>query len=321
MLRRAIVDTHRHIFTHGLPMPWRTTAGVNAKTSTIATMSWKQVDEILSGATTIDAKPYPGQLFTKSIYMETDVKPAYSMLEAICAIKSPHGFDGIIVSAPLEDGEYALRYLKELKNMSRQIKNAHGSMEHKSQGLCPPSDFISTESQLVKGVRGNVQYKSQGYCLQPDYIYSVSQLGKNNLVFDVCLQAHQLGEIRQLARLCPDTTIVINHLGNPDLTGSPCDRWFHDISELAKSKHVYCKISGLHPFSLDTSNIMNRVLSHVLKEFGPSRLVFGSDWPVRKDVEKFVNELHSFLDSLRQNLTSEDQDRIWSKNAMSIYNL
>ena len=55
------------------------------------------------------------------------------------------------------------------------------------------------------------------------------------------------------------------------------------MSELAKRKNVICKISGIvarAPSSEWKSEILAPIINFCLDSFGPTRVVFGGDWPV-----------------------------------------
>ena len=57
----------------------------------------------------------------------------------------------------------------------------------------------------------------------------------------------------------------------------PDELWMHDVRELAALPNSVCKLSGL------LGEPVARLIPYyetVLTEFGPSRLMFGSDWPV-----------------------------------------
>ena len=58
----------------------------------------------------------------------------------------------------------------------------------------------------------------------------------------------------------------------------------------------------------------------VLEAFGPSRLLFGSDWPVCLVATKY-SEWLSLVKKWLGQLTRNEQEKVLNKNAMEIYNL
>ena len=80
---------------------------------------------------------------------------------------------------------------------------------------------------------------------------------------------HLLPEVTAIATTYPDRTLIVDHLGYP-----ATDTWSRDIERAAEFPNVYCKLSGLTSFS-EPRPYVQRAISL----FGPSRLMFGSDWP------------------------------------------
>ena len=75
----------------------------------------------------------------------------------------------------------------------------------------------------------------------------------------------------------PDLRVAITHLGMPD--GS--ESWFGGMELAAQSPRVAVKASRLlagrgRPWS---ASAVRPFVAHVLRVFGPRRVMFGSDWP------------------------------------------
>jgi L-fuconolactonase len=105
---------------------------------------------------------------------------------------------------------------------------------------------------------------------------------RHGLVFDALVRPVHLSRILVLADRYPDLPIIIDHAGKPDLRHDWNVRWAADIAALATRPSVCCKISGLlteAPPDAD-AKVLAPVLGHLLQEFGPDRLLWGSDWPV-----------------------------------------
>ena len=112
---------------------------------------------------------------------------------------------------------------------------------------------------------------------------NINALGVRQKPFDLCMLPKQLSIGRALAKACPNTTIVLNHCGVPDIAGGALDPWRADMTALAELDNVYCKLSGLLAYCAPgeaTQAAINPYVEHVLEVFGPSRMVWGSDWPV-----------------------------------------
>jgi L-fuconolactonase len=110
----------------------------------------------------------------------------------------------------------------------------------------------------------------------------VRVVGEFNLPFDLCVRAPQRADLTFLIDACPEVTFVLDHLGKPDIGLAEWEPWRSQLSELARRPNLICKLSG------STSEAgrgwqavkIRPYLEHALESFGPSRCMFGSDWPV-----------------------------------------
>lgn len=159
----------------------------------------------------------------------------------------------------------------------------------------------------IKGFRYLVQDKPHGVMIEEKFIESLKLLGRKGLVFDVGIDHHrrgrkQLDECLTMVDLAHEgvadddrVAFIINHLCKPDL--SICNiasdpffnAWRTTIYALAKCSNTYMKLSG--GFSEMPDTLKSQSASHIfqaifgwlgvlLATFGPSRIMFGSDWPV-----------------------------------------
>ena len=114
---------------------------------------------------------------------------------------------------------------------------------------------------------------------------NVRKLGANGLPFDMCLLARQLGIGLELARACPDTQLVLDHCGNPDIAAGAdaVEPWRAGLAPLAAMPNVVVKLSGIYANVAQGTATIETVrpyVEHVIETFGPDRCLWGSDWPV-----------------------------------------
>jgi L-fuconolactonase len=177
---------------------------------------------------------------------------------------------------------------------------------------------------LVRGVRHLIQGEPDpGFCLSPEFVAGVRRCGQLGLCFDLCVRHPQLSSVVDLVRMCPETSFVLDHAGKPDLRSNALDPWRRHIGELAQCPNVSCKLSGLvteaGTAALDFERYVPAV-SHLLETFGPSRLLFGSDWPVVKLVCPYPTWL-TMARALLAHLGAADQAAIFSGTAAQVYRL
>ena len=150
---------------------------------------------------------------------------------------------------------------------------------------------------------------------------NINALGGRQKPFDLCMLPKQLTIGRELAKACPNTTIVLNHCGVPDIAGGVLDPWRADMTALAELGNVYCKLSGLLAYCAPgeaTQAAINPYVEHVLEVFGPNRMVWGSDWPV-VDLANGLPDWLSVTAEIFGQLTQDESAAIGANTAKSIF--
>ena len=112
---------------------------------------------------------------------------------------------------------------------------------------------------------------------------NVARIGARGLAFDMCFLARQLPLAVELARACPDTRLVLDHCGVPDIAGGAFEEWRTGLRAVAECDNVVCKLSGITAYCGEgqaTYETVRPWVDEVLDAFGPERICWGSDWPV-----------------------------------------
>lgn len=177
---------------------------------------------------------------------------------------------------------------------------------------------------LVRGVRHLIQGETDpGFCLSPAFVEGVRECGELGFSFDLCVRHPQLSSVIELVQLCPATSFILDHAGKPDLRSNMLESWKAHIAKLAALPNVACKLSGLvteaGTAALDPDRFVPTI-THLLETFGPSRLLFGSDWPVVKLASPYATWLR-MARALLAHLPEQSQTSIFSGNAGRIYRL
>jgi L-fuconolactonase len=173
---------------------------------------------------------------------------------------------------------------------------------------------------LVVGVRRLLQGEPPRFPATPPVIAGVGLLAELELTFDACVTRDQLPALATLADRCPDVTIVLDHLGKPDVRGGTLDPWRHDLAALALRPNVYCKLSGL---TTEADHATWRpadlapYLDHALDVFGAGRCLAGSDWPVAT----LTTSAEGWFDVLLAILKPADRHAVLTANAIQAYRL
>jgi L-fuconolactonase len=173
--------------------------------------------------------------------------------------------------------------------------------------------------RLVVGVRRNLQDEQDGYVSSPAVQRGVRLLGEYGLPFDACVRARQLPALIELARACPQTTIVLDHLGKPS-PDAGYDAWRAAIKELGALPNVVCKLSGLATEAPASTppDYFRKTLTYALEAFGAQRCLYGSDWPVLK----LATTCADWIDTVRDAVERHDagaMSAVMAGNAERLY--
>ena len=149
----------------------------------------------------------------------------------------------------------------------------------------------------LRGIRHPVLIeRDPDWLRRPAVHRGLSAVGQAGLCYDFVVPPDVLPAVIDAAAACPDTTFVLDHLGNPDFGEYTYDRWVRAIRRLGGLQNVFCKLSGIlgepppgqavpvleDTVLEDTAPDVGHLRPYydaVLAAFGPDRLMFGSDWP------------------------------------------
>ncbi len=121
------------------------------------------------------------------------------------------------------------------------------------------------------------------YMLRDDFNRGVAALGPAGLAYDILIFERHLPQTIQFVKRHPNQLFVLDHIAKPRIRDGVLSPWKEKIAALAEHENVFCKISGMVTeanWSGWTEEQLRPYLDTVLEAFGPSRLMFGSDWPV-----------------------------------------
>lgn len=117
---------------------------------------------------------------------------------------------------------------------------------------------------------------------------------------------------------------MLDHLGKPriDEGEAGLKRWREPFAALAANANVTCKLSGMVTEAGPgwTPGDLRPFVAVAVEEFGPRRLMFGSDWPVCLLVADYGGVLAALREALPP-LPDRDLDEIFAGTAVRTYGL
>lgn len=159
------------------------------------------------------------------------------------------------------------------------------------------------------------------FILRPAVWHGLRVLERAGLPFDLLFYVKHLRHAATVARAFPELRLVIDHLAKPEIAAQRLDNWLPALSEAARCPNVYCKLSGLVT-EADWSRWKPSDLAPYVRAavdlFGPSRCMFGSDWPVCElaaTYEQVVQALRTALGPL----SPTEESQIFRETAKTFY--
>lgn len=136
---------------------------------------------------------------------------------------------------------------------------------------------------LLKGLRPMLQdIADTAWILRPEVRPGLAAMARAGLRLDLLVKPRHLPILPELAQRHPDLRMVIDHGAKPDIAAGAFASWAQGMSRLARETPWRCKLSGLVTEDGPgwTVDRLRPYAEHLLAEFGPDRLMWGSDWPV-----------------------------------------
>ena len=187
-----------------------------------------------------------------------------------------------------------------------------------------------TSSPSVEGLLTNGQFRRGFAALAP--------LG---LSFDAWLVHTQLGELLDLARAFPQTSIILNHIGGPVGIGPYRGKreevfgiWKAGILELARCPNLTVKLGGLGmnvmgfgfheqpapPTSEQLAVAWKPYIETCIEAFGADRCMFESNFPVDKGSCSYRSLWNAFK-RITKAYSATDKGALYAGTALRVYRL
>lgn len=253
-------------------------------------------------------------------------------VQGIAAMSASGGFGatractGIVGTADLRLGDRVVAVLEAQcaasPNRFRGIRHRAAWPDRRSVPAGQPQamDHLLLDADFRKGFR-----YLQGY----------------GLTFEAWLFHPNIPDVTDLAHAFPNTTIILNHLGGPVLTGEfegTTDQifagWKRDISAVAKCPNVVMKVGGIQmplngfdwhkrerpPTSDELIAVNARWYEHAIEAFGPDRCMFESNFPVDRASCSYTVLWNQFK-KLTKGFRPEERAAMFAGTAARVYRL
>ena len=150
-----------------------------------------------------------------------------------------------------------------------------------------------------------------------EFLAGLQNAGQRGLSFDLQLIPELMEKTAKVLAKAPETKIALCHAGSPhDRTSEGLVVWANRLRNLSTLDHVSCKLSGLGMFdhNWQTENF-RPIVETVLDQFGPDRVMFGSNFPV----DKLYSDYAKLSAAYRKLIPQEMQVAVFSETAAKFY--
>ena len=238
----------------------------------------------------------------------------------LAALQRPLGFEGsIAVQARQVVGESD--WLLGLADKHANVKGVVGWVDLRSDRVEADLARLAAHPKFV-GVRHVVQEEpDDDFMLGKDFQRGIAKLSTFGLSYDILIYPKQLEAAIRLAENFPQQPFVLDHVAKPHIKDGAIEPWKSQLRRLAKLPHVHCKVSGMLT-EADHKNWQAEqfrpYLDTVFEAFGPSRLMYGSDWPVCLFAGSY-EQAFRLVDDYARGLTESEKAGLFGGNCARFY--
>jgi L-fuconolactonase len=213
------------------------------------------------------------------------------------------------------------RFMLSLAQQHDFIAGVVGWVDFESETAPEILAELAQDTHLV-GIRPMIQdIADTEWMLHEQLAPAFEALVDLGLVFDALVLPKHLPALRELVSRYPDLRMVLDHGAKPPIAGGDVAGWKGEVSALARESPLVCKLSGLVTEANGAEPaILRECVDHLLAEFGPKRLMWGSDWPVCELVCSY-EEWRRTSATLLAGLTLSERAQIYSETARTTYGI
>jgi predicted TIM-barrel fold metal-dependent hydrolase len=156
----------------------------------------------------------------------------------------------------------------------------------------------------------------------PAWQRGLKEVARRGLLFELQIFTSQMADATRLARSFPDLTFVLMHAGMlEDRSAEGWEAWRAGMRGLAACPNVVTKLSGLGTFDRACSvERWQPVVAATVDLFGPSRCLFGSNFPIEK-LWTTYGELVTAMQACLAGHTAAERKAILHDTAARVYRL
>lgn len=157
------------------------------------------------------------------------------------------------------------------------------------------------------------------WMLKPQVQWAYEAIIAHDLTFDALGFPRHIGNFITLFQRHPQMRAVVDHGMKPAIRDKAFTDWASGMERLAAHTQAFCKISGLATEASPgwDAQTLAPYVQHLVDCFGPSRLMWGSDWPVLE----LAGSYDGWMTVARALIPAPMQPAIFGGTAASFYRI
>ena len=167
---------------------------------------------------------------------------------------------------------------------------------------------------------------------RPSIVDGLRKVAGRGIIFEFLVRTQHLAHVLEVCARIPELKAIIEHMAKPDMVeGTERAEWEKQMRALARNTNLAAKLS-LSP----RAELMDQLLANpdqgwpveavrpyvqfLLEEFGTSRLMWGSDWPIALLTTDYAGIYGAMSEAIGP-IGSEDELKLFHSNAVQFYEL
>ena len=245
----------------------------------------------------------------------------------LAAYAKPYQIEGFVfVEVDVDMPQYLdeAEWVQSLASQDSRVKGCVTSLPLEKGKAIEAEMAKIAKLSVIRGVRRLIQNEPDPeFVLRPAFLEALKLLPKYNLSFDICIFHHQLPNVLEMLRRCPEVSFILDHIAKPGIKAGLVEPWRRHIRELAGLPNVVCKLSGVTTEADHgswTREQLRPYLDYVIESFGVDRLIYGGDWPVSELAGTYAQWIET-LDWATSAMSPAEKRKLFRDNATKAYRL
>lgn len=176
----------------------------------------------------------------------------------------------------------------------------------------------------LKGIRHQVHDEADPEWLdRADVRRGIAAVGAAGLAYDLLVRPRELPACLRLVADQPDVRFIVDHIAKPPIASGELEPWAGLMRRLAERPNVSVKVSGMvteADWDAWTTRDLAPYVERLTAWYGPSRLMFGSDWPVCTLVTSY-GSVQAAASELMASMSADERASFFGRTAARVYAL